>query len=80
MIKGLVNAETEYYAVIGNNRVDIERALKMNRIYCDKLFELYHTLVDPEEKTEMEYEIDYHINQGKLLQKIKTQLNQGGTA
>lgn len=72
----LVNAERRYYAEIGKVIVDIPNALEMNRVYSDKLFDLYETLKNPDEKNEIEYELNYLIEQAKAIKKIQAQLNQ----
>ena len=71
MIDELVEAENKYYREIKNTFVDIDRALRMNRLYCNKLFEFYHSLKDPEEKKEIEHEIDYLIEQARALEDFK---------
>lgn len=72
MIMGLCDAETKYFREIRRTVVDINSALKMNHLYSDRLFELYGTLKDSEEKAEIEYEIDYLVGQAKALRKIQS--------
>jgi hypothetical protein len=76
MITGLVEAKRRYFDEIHRTKVDVDRALKMNRLYCNKLFELHFTLTDYEERSELESEIDYLIEQSKVLRDI--QLNNDG--
>lgn len=75
MPTGLVNAETRYYTEIRRRIIDIPNALEMNRLYSDKLFDLYQTLKDSDERSEVEYELNYLIEQARALRKIQTQLN-----
>jgi len=71
----LVEAEKKYFLTLGNLNckeghtvTDLEAALKFNRQYTDSLLDLYINLTEPEERIELELEIDYLIAQAKGLE------------
>jgi hypothetical protein len=70
MVNALVNAETQYFAVIGRRLIDIDKALRMNEEYSEKLFELYHNTTNPEDRVELEFELNYLIRQADFLKKL----------
>ena len=72
MIVGLCDAETKYFREIGKKNINVKEALRMNQLYSDRLFELHRTLNDNEEREEIEYEIDYLIEQAKALRKFQS--------
>ena len=76
LVCGLVNAETNYFRTMGRNLIDLEKAINNNRLYSDKLLELYSGTTNNEDKRELEQELTYLSQQLNLLRKLKdTQLN-----
>ncbi len=76
VIVGLVNAETNYFGSIGRSFINFDKAIKNNRLYSDKLLELYSNTTNNEDRIELEQEITYLHKQVILLKRLRdTQLN-----
>ncbi len=76
-IKGLPEVRENHYQEIGETIVDVEKALRTNGPYIDKLLELYFDLKDSEEKELVGEELKYLGEQAKILRELKNaQLNQ----
>lgn len=76
VLKDLRAAEVRYSCAIkiGNT----EMALKRNHQIYRGLWTLFQKLKDPEEKSEIAYELNSLAMQGRLIEEFHTQLNQSG--
>lgn len=71
MVNGLISAKMNYFRTLDGDPLVVDRALRTNELYCDRLFELYGALTDLEEREEIELEIDHLIGQARALRFIR---------
>ena len=71
MNNAIVDIERTYYSSFLKPNVNVDEILDMNELYCDELFKLYEKTIDEEEKIELEYEIEYTIDQARVLRNIQ---------
>lgn len=74
MITGLCDAETKYFRSlrkIAKCSLGIDKTLADNQNYYGKLYELYNETDNPEDKLELQYELNYLMEQSMLLNNIQ---------
>lgn len=69
MSKTLAGIEVEYFHSLRTG--DVNRALRNNCLYYSKLFDLYQTLNDEEDKIEIAQELNYLVEQARYLKQIQ---------
>jgi len=74
----LVNAERVYLETINRDSVDIQKAINHNSEYYERLFNLYRSTENIEDRIELAQELGYLNQQLSVLH--HTKLLQGGIA